>query len=102
MSSAAQDRADGFEQLARERYSCRAFRADALPRATIDRILGIAQRSPSWCNSQAWQLTVGGAAATQRAREALLAHVHAGGAATPDLDWPREYRGVYLQRRREC
>jgi nitroreductase len=102
MSSTAQDRADGFEQLARERYSCRAFRAEALPRATIDRILEIAQRSPSWCNSQAWQLTVGSAAATQRAREALLAHVRAGGTPKPDLDWPREYRGVYLQRRREC
>jgi nitroreductase len=96
------DRADLLEQLARDRYSCRGFRPDALPRATIDRILTIAQRSPSWCNSQAWQLTVGSAAATERVRSALLAHVQGGGAAQPDLDWPREYRGVYLQRRREC
>jgi nitroreductase len=96
------DRADLLEQLARDRYSCRGFRPDALPRATIDRILTIAQRSPSWCNSQAWQLTVGSAAATDRVRTALLAHVQRGGAAKPDLDWPREYRGVYLQRRREC
>src|SRR5687768_6180347 len=96
------DRADLLDQLARDRYSCRGFRPDPLPRATIDRILEIAQRSPSWCNSQAWQLTVGSAAATERVRNALLAHVQGGGAAQPDLDWPREYRGVYLQRRREC
>jgi nitroreductase len=91
-----------FERLALERYSCRGFRPDPLPRATIDRILAIAQRSPSWCNSQAWQLAVGSAAATERARGALLAHVRSGAPAKPDLDWPREYRGVYLQRRREC
>ena len=102
MTIEPRERADQLEQLARDRYSCRAFRPDALPRATIDRILAIAQRSPSWCNSQAWQLTVGSAAATDRARSALLAHVQQGGAAQPDLDWPREYRGVYLQRRREC
>lgn len=102
MNTEPRARADLLEQLARDRYSCRAFRPDALPRATIDRILTIAQRSPSWCNSQAWQLTVGSAAATDRVRSALLAHVQGGGAARTDLDWPREYRGVYLQRRREC
>lgn len=96
------DRADLLDQLARDRYSCRGFLADALPHETIERILAIAQRSPSWCNSQAWQLTVGSATATDRVRAALLAHVQGGGAAKADLDWPREYRGVYLQRRREC
>jgi nitroreductase len=102
MDTEPRDRADLLEQLALDRYSCRGFRPDPLPRATIDRILTIAQRSPSWCNSQAWQLTLGSAAATDRARSALLAHVRRGGAAKSDLDWPREYRGVYLPRRREC
>jgi nitroreductase len=102
MQNETPDRADFLDQLARDRYSCRGFRPDALPRATIDRILAIAQRSPSWCNSQAWQLTIGSAAATERARNALLAHVQGGGVAKTDLDWPREYRGVYQQRRREC
>jgi nitroreductase len=102
MNSHAPDCAATLEHLALDRYSCRGYRPDPLPRATIDRILTIAQRSPSWCNSQAWQLTVGSAAATERARSALLAHVRSGAKPQPDLDWPREYRGVYLQRRREC
>ena len=102
MNTSLHDRAGLLEQLALDRYSCRGFRPDPLPRATIDRVLAIAQRSPSWCNSQAWQLTVGSAPATDRARDALLAHLRAGATAQPDLDWPREYRGVYLQRRREC
>jgi nitroreductase len=89
-------------RLATERYSCRGFRPEPLPRATIERLLTIAQRSPSWCNSQPWQLTIGSVAATERARTALLAHVAQAGAPQPDLDWPREYRGIYQQRRREC
>jgi len=96
------DAAEQLARLAAERYSCRGFLPDPLPRGTIDRILTIAQRSPSWCNSQAWQLTVGSAAATDRARHALLAYAQQGLPSKPDLDWPREYRGVYLQRRREC
>ena len=89
-------------QLATERYSCRAFLPDALPREVIGRILTIAQRTPSWCNSQAWQLVVASAPATQRLRAELLEHVRSGAPAAPDLDWPAEYRGVYQQRRREC
>ena len=89
-------------ELALARYSCRGYLPTPLPRDTIDRILAIAQRSPSWCNSQAWQLTVGSAAATERARVALLALVRQGTPPQPDFEWPREYRGVYLQRRREC
>jgi len=102
MAHAIPDAADLLMQLAIARYSCRGFLPEPLPRATIDRILTIAQRSPSWCNSQAWQLTVGSAAATERARQALLTQARQGHPPTPDLDWPREYRGVYLQRRREC
>jgi nitroreductase len=101
MNASAADRADSLLQLASDRYSCRGFLPEPLPRATIDRILAIAQRSPSWCNSQPWQLTVGSAAATERARSALLAHVRQGAKPKPDLEWPREYRGVYLARRRE-
>ncbi|MFO1218011.1 MAG: nitroreductase [Burkholderiaceae bacterium] len=102
MTTNSSDRAEALLQLATERYSCRGFLAEPLPRATIDRILAIAQRSPSWCNSQPWQLTVGSAAATERARRALLQYVASAGAPQPDLDWPHEYRGVYQQRRREC
>ncbi|MBE7418242.1 MAG: nitroreductase family protein [Ideonella sp.] len=102
MNAPHQSPADTLHKLALERYSCRGFRPDAVPRETIERVLAIAQRAPSWCNAQPWQLTVGSAAATERARAALLAHVKAGAAAAPDLQWPREYRGVYLQRRRAC
>ncbi len=49
---------DNFEALLRQRYSCRAFKPDPVPRETIDRFAAVAQRTPSWCNSQPWRLTV--------------------------------------------
>ncbi len=91
------------EALARvlgRRYSCRGFLPTPVPDAVIHRILELAQRTASWCNAQPWQVVVTRGAATERYREAMLAA--AATAAQPDLPWPREYRGAYQQRRREC
>lgn len=87
--------------LLKQRQSCRGYRADAVPRATIEQLLALAQRTPSWCNSQPWQVAVVSGDATQRLRGALLAHV-ATTPAAPDFPWPAAYRGVYQERRREC
>jgi nitroreductase len=90
-----------FEQLLARRYSCRAFLSRPVERATIERILEIAQRTPSWCNAQPWRAHITSGAATERFRAALLAHAPAH-KPEPDYPFPREYRGVYLERRREC
>lgn len=90
-----------LSSLLHTRYSCRAFAPQALERATIDRILAAAQRTASWCNAQPWQLTIASGATLARLRSALQAHV-ATEPPAPDLPWPREYRGVYQERRREC
>lgn len=84
------------------RHSCRAFLPDAVPRATVERILTLAQRTASWCNSQPWRLHITEAGATQRLRLALLERATAGGTFTPDFPFPEEYRDVYLERRREA
>ena len=87
--------------LLHSRYSCRAFLPDPLPRATIAQILSAAQRTASWCNAQPWQLYIASGATLARLREAFAAALPAT-PPTPDLPWPREYRGVYQERRREC
>ena len=92
---------DTLAQLLHTRYSCRAFLPEPLPRTTIAHILATAQRTASWCNAQPWQLHIASGATLQRLRQALQAHV-ATAAPAPDLPWPREYRGVYQERRREC
>lgn len=93
--------ADVFERLLRARHSCRGFRPDPVPRALIERLFAIAQRTASWCNSQPWKVIVTRGAETERFRQALMAHA-ASHAPTPDIPYPGEYRGVYLDRRREC
>jgi nitroreductase len=91
-----------LERLLRGRFSCRAFQARPVPRATIERVLSIAQHSASWNNTQPWHLTITSGAETEKFRQALLAHVQSGATPKPDLPWPREYVGDSLARRREC
>jgi nitroreductase len=40
------------------RYSCRAFKPDPVPEALIQDILATASRSPSYSNSQPWEVAV--------------------------------------------
>jgi nitroreductase len=93
--------ADGLTTLLGERHSCRGFLPRAVPQETIARFLEMAQRTPSWCNSQPWQVIVTSGAATERFRAGLLEHA-ATHAPSPDIAFPREYRGIYLERRRAC
>lgn len=87
--------------LLAERHSCRAFLADPVPREVQERLLQMAQRTASWCNSQPWQVHITEGAATGRLRDALQTAPPPGESGS-DFPWPREYRGVYLERRREC
>jgi nitroreductase len=84
-----------------DRTSCRGFRPEPLPRETIVRLLGHAQRTASWCNAQPWKIHLLGGAALEQARATLPDYAN-GHPAQPDLPWPAAYRGVYLERRREC
>ncbi|HLS78233.1 MAG TPA: nitroreductase [Nocardia sp.] len=84
-----------------QRYTCRQFRPDPVPRETIETLLRMAQRTPSWCNTQPWHAVVTEPAATERFRKELLGHIQTA-APAPDLPFPTTYNGVYKERRREC
>lgn len=95
-------------RLLAQRHSCRAYRPDPVPRAVIARMLSLAQLSPSWCNSQPWQVVVTEGDATERLRAALYAHARQDLAThqnapqlQPDFPFPAAYRGVYKERQRE-
>lgn len=93
--------AELLKHLLAVRVSHRAFVPDPVPRSTIEEILGAAQLTASWCNSQPWRVTVTSDAGTDRLRDALGAAIAGGQVDTPDIPFPREYRGVYRDRRRE-
>ncbi len=105
MSSAAprseQDPITILEELMAARFSCRRFRPEPVPRATIERILTAAQKTASWCNSQPWRVEITSGAATEAFRKVMYAAASSGKAASGDFPFPREYTGVYLERRRE-
>jgi nitroreductase len=90
-----------FEELLNERYSVRAFLPQPVPRETIERVLVTAQRTASWCNSQPWQVVIASGEAKERFRKLIYAEASSGAAGDSDFTPPREYLGVYLERRRE-
>jgi nitroreductase len=92
---------DTLEALLRARHSCRAFLPDTVPEATVARIVATAQRVPSWCNAQPWQVIATRTEETDRLRAALLAEV-AQAAAAPNIPFPAHYTGVYKDRRSVC
>ena len=91
-----------FETVVRARYSARKFRPDPVPEETLRRMLDIAQHTPSWCNSQPWQLVITRGAATERFREAIYAHARSGVKPNPDFAIPEQYVGIYRERRKVC
>ena len=98
---ATADRIGVLEELLNERYSVRAFLPREVPRETIEHVLRVAQRTASWCNSQPWQVLIASGAAKEHFREAIYGKVSSGAPEDGDFPFPREYLGVYLERRRE-
>jgi nitroreductase len=91
-----------LEAILRTRYSARKFKPDPVPDATVRRILALAQCTPSWCNTQPWQLVITRGAATDRFRDAMHTHARSGAEPTPDFAFPAAYEGIYRDRRKVC
>jgi nitroreductase len=96
-----EDRIGVLDELLNERYSVRAFLPQDVDRAIIEHLLTTAQRTASWCNSQPWQVLIASGAAKERFRKAIYAEAASGAGDDHDFTPPREYVGVYLERRRE-
>lgn len=100
-----QDGPEDFETLSNlleRRFSCRAFLPDPVPRPILEKMLQLAQMTPSWANTQPWEVTITSGVATERLREALVADFESEEPLAPaDLPFPERYSGVRLDRRRE-
>jgi nitroreductase len=91
-----------FEQVVSSRHSARMFGPQPVPEETVQRILVLAQQTPSWCNSQPWQLVITRGEGTQRFRQALYDHARSSVPPNPDFAFPAAYVGVYRERRKIC
>lgn len=61
-------------------------------------MLTLAQRTPSWCNTQPWAVTVTSGEATRALRAAMT---DPAAPTDTDVPFPAGYEGVYRARRRE-
>lgn len=88
-------------RLLDERWTCRAFTEDVVPRADVEALLRVAQRTPSWCNTQPWDVIVTAGDETDRLRTALAEYVMSQPQGS-DFEFPAGFPGAYGDRRREC
>ena len=101
-SQTVPERLHAFDRLLQDRHSCRGFQPEPLPRELIERLLTTAQRTASWSNTQPWFVHVASGAVLQALLHDLVERVRLNARPAPELDWPREIRGVHLARKRDC
>ena len=93
--------AEALRHLLETRHSCRHFLPRPVDREVIEQILGVAQRSASWCNTQPWQVHITEGQSTETLRAGLTRYAAAAD-DEPDLTFPARYAGIYDARRKEC
>lgn len=90
-----------IRRLSSERFTCRAYRPDAVSADVIESIVDIAKRTASWCNVQPWHVLVTSRETTEPFRNALADHAARHPGIDSDIPFPEAYRGTYGDRRRE-
>jgi nitroreductase len=93
------DQADVLERLLTDRWSCRGYLPKPVPHQCIERLLNIARRSASWCNTQPWTTYICEGESTRDFRAAVIAEAMSGNPA-PDIAFPTRYTGKSQERRK--
>lgn len=88
-----------LENLLKARHTCRAILPRPLPGATIEKLLSIVQRTPSWCNTQPWQVHIVSGDVLDEFRDRYVGRARESEGSV-DLELPLANRGEYLARRK--
>jgi nitroreductase len=81
-----------------KRFTVRAFKPDPIDQGTLEKVMAAALRSPSWANTQPWEVYVAGGEALERLRKAYLANLKNCVARNPDLAVPKQWPPAQLKR----
>jgi nitroreductase len=84
-----------------ERKSVRGFRPEPIARDELVRLFAAAQRAPSWCNVQPWQVAITEPPMTGELADAMQIAARAG-FPRAELPVPLEYPSPYKERRIAC
>ncbi|MBU0537101.1 MAG: nitroreductase family protein, partial [Gammaproteobacteria bacterium] len=86
-----------FSDLVKARRSVRAFLPEPLTQSVLESIFTLAQRAPSNCNTQPWQIAVASGTSIENLRSKIPTAFSAG-EWTMDFPYDGKYEGVYKER----
>ncbi|MEM6640081.1 MAG: nitroreductase [Pseudomonadota bacterium] len=87
-----------IESILDARHSVRGFTDRPVDAELIKAVFAKAQRSPSNCNTQPWQVYVASGETRDKLAQSLQATVMSGNPPNPKFDWAARYEGVYRER----
>jgi len=90
-----------LKQTIKERRSVRGFLPKPVPKKTINSILSLAGRAPSWGNTQSWELLVISGDLVKKLGEAFCQKARESASQTPDFEMPKIFPEPYLSRYRQ-
>ncbi|MGO1120939.1 nitroreductase [Rhodovibrionaceae bacterium A322] len=90
-----------LDKILQDRWSCRGYLPEEIDQETIEQIVRSAQKVPSWCNAQPWQILICGPQETNTLRDKIYG-LPAQRPHSSDIPFPTQYAGTFLARRRAC
>jgi nitroreductase len=85
-----------------QRRSVRGFLEQKIPEGTLNRILEIAQRAPSNCNVQPWQVHIATGPLRNKISEQMIANILEGVEGNPDYPYRGTFVGDYRRKQVDC
>jgi nitroreductase len=84
-----------------ERHSTRAFLPTPIAKDKLNAILEAALRTPSWANSQPWEVFVASGGALDRVKQAYLKKYEEKAPAAPETTFPAEWSQAAINRQKQ-
>jgi nitroreductase len=83
------------------RFTCRAFKPDPVKQETIIKVMEEATRSPSWANTQPWEIFVAGGDVLERIRRAYMDYFSRDEPSDPDIPLVEKWPAAHDERIKE-
>jgi nitroreductase len=80
------------------RFTVRAFKPDPVDHDTLKKVMEAAIKTPSWANTQPWEVYVAGGEVLNRLREAYVINLKNCVARNPDLAVQKQWPAALLKR----
>ncbi len=87
-----------IQSLLESRHSVRGFRDEPVDADLLQQVFSLAQRAPSNCNAQPWQVYVASGQARDTLARELQGTVMSGAKPNPKFVWLPRYEGVHRER----